>query len=177
MEDRQDALAASIARRFKLAVRIHRGSRRKRPTRRNLREARRAQIAKVLPDAVEELRAQGLWIPPEPEVKAHANAYADELADRSYSDRVVTMRPHDTPRGRESHRGRPGHRRTRSTRAGPSDDDGPGEPPPAARWLTIALKPRTVYHFGCLSREKRRASVPLQDDPARRRPPLPGPSR
>ena len=97
MEDRQDALAASIARRFKLAVRIHRGSRRKRPTRRNLREARRAQIAKVLPDAVEELRAQGLWIPPEPEVKAHANAYADELADRSYSDRVVTMRPHDSP--------------------------------------------------------------------------------
>jgi len=50
---------------------------------------------------------------------------------------------------------RPGHRRVRSsTRAGPSDDDGPGEPPA----LALAPAPRAIYSYACLTPEQRGAA-------------------
>lgn len=60
------------------------------------------------------------------------------------------------PVRRESHRGRPGHRRgTRSTRAGPSDDDGSEPPPPVAPRLKLAPKPKALLTFACLTAEQR----------------------
>jgi hypothetical protein len=108
-------------------------------------------MTRVLPDVLKDAEARGLEVT-EAQVYAHADAFADR---RSASDQAVDVRPHGTSRGRESHRGRPGHRRTRSIRAGPSDDDGPGEPPPAAPRLTLAPKPKVLLTFACLTPEQR----------------------
>jgi hypothetical protein len=71
--DRQDELAERRTRTVSLWRRIHRGSQPKR-TLRNEREARRAEIDKVLSAAVEGMRRQGFEIPPDAEVQAHAYA-------------------------------------------------------------------------------------------------------
>jgi hypothetical protein len=61
---------------------------------------------------------------------AVADYYVEHGLGRRDDTPLLTRLPRGTRRRtRESHRGRPGHRRTRSTRAGPSDDDPAPEPP------------------------------------------------
>jgi hypothetical protein len=135
----------------KIAARIFRGSQRKRSTRTRERDRYRAWAASAMPDLLTAADAAGLEVD---EAKVYAGA--DAYAQRSYDDQAVEpLRPRATARARESHRGRAGHRRTRSTRAGPSDDDGPGEPPPAAPRLTLAPKPKALLTFACLTPEQR----------------------
>jgi len=137
-----------------IAERMFQSSPPKRQTRGERRKLYRAEMTRILPDALKDAKARGLEVT-EAQIYAAADAMTEQRIARERAverDQAVDVRPRGTSRGRESHRGRPGHRRTRSTRAGPgASDDGPEPPPPR---LALAPKPGALYTFGALALDR-----------------------
>ena len=154
MPDSERLTRYSAARRDRagnIAARIFRSSQRKRQTRGARLTLYRAEMRKVLPDALKDAQARGLEVT-EAEIYAAADAFTEGRIARDRErdrDQAVAVRPRSTSRARESHRGRAGHRRSTSTRAGPSDDDGGPDPPPPR--LRLAPKPGALYTYGALT--------------------------